>query len=55
MPEFLTTDDFASPRECLSDVLEHILDLHNEKRIKDVENVELLIDSYRYAIELLEE
>ena len=53
MPEFYTTDDFVIPIECLSDALGSIHGLYQEKRIEDKENSEQLIDSYKYAIELL--
>ena len=53
MPEYLTTEDFTTPTECLSDALCSIQGLYEEKRIEDRENAELLIDSYKYAIELL--
>lgn len=53
MPEFYTTEDFVTPTECLSEALGSIHGLYEEKRIEDKENAELLIDSYKYAIELL--
>ena len=53
MPEFYTTEDFVTPIECLTIALESIQDLCDEKRIKDRENAEPCIDSYKYAIELL--
>ena len=53
MPEFYTTEDFVKPIECLSEALGSIQSLYEEKRIEDKENAELLIDSYKYAIELL--
>ena len=53
MPEFYTTDDFTTPTECLSEALGSIQGLYDEERIKDRDNAELLIDSYKYAIELL--
>ena len=53
MPEFYTTGDFVTPIECLSEALGSIQGLYEEKRIEDRENAELLIDSYKYAIELL--
>ncbi|MCK3895759.1 hypothetical protein HCC09_11665 [Streptococcus suis] len=53
MPEFYTTEDFTKPIECLTMALESIQCLYNEKRIEDIENAEQLIDSYKYAIELL--
>ncbi|HFI0164063.1 TPA: hypothetical protein ACGORW_001889, partial [Streptococcus suis] len=39
--------------ECLTMALESIQCLYDEKRIEDIENAEQLIDSYKYAIELL--
>lgn len=53
MPEFYTTDDFITPIKCLSDALGSIQGLYEEKRIEDKEKAEQLIDSYKYAIELL--
>ncbi|HEM6088487.1 TPA: hypothetical protein U2B88_000491 [Streptococcus suis] len=53
MPEFYTTEDFTKPIECLTMALEFIQCLYDEKRIEDIENAEQLIDSYKYAIELL--
>ena len=53
MPEYFTTKDFAKPIECLAEELEYIQGLYEENRIEDKENAELLIDSYKYAIELL--
>ena len=53
MPEFYITDDFTIPTECLSEALGSIHGLYEEKRIEYKENAELLIDSYKYAIELL--
>ena len=53
MPEFYTTDDFTTPIECLTEALCSIQGLYEEKRIEDKRNAELLIDSYKYAIELL--
>ncbi|HFU3818985.1 TPA: hypothetical protein ACGPAJ_001803 [Streptococcus suis] len=53
MPEFYTTEDFTKPIECLTMALESIQCLYDEKRIEDRENAEQLIDSYKYAIELL--
>ena len=53
MPEFYTTEDFTTPTECLSEALGSIQGLYEEKRIEDKRNAELLIDSYKYAIELL--
>ena len=53
MPEYFTTEDFVKPIECLSEALGSIHGLHEEKRIEDKEKAEQLIDSYKYAIELL--
>ena len=53
MPEYFTTEDFVKPIECLTMALENIQNLYDEERIKDRENAEPLIDSYKYAIELL--
>jgi hypothetical protein len=53
MPEFYTTEDFVIPIECLSEALGSIHGLYEEKRIEDKRNAEQLIDSYKYAIELL--
>lgn len=53
MPEFYTTEDFAMPIECLTEALESIQGLYEENRIEDKEKAENLIDSYKYAIELL--
>ena len=53
MPEYFTTQDFTTPIECLSEALESIQNPYDEGRIEDRENAELLIDSYKYAIELL--
>ena len=53
MPEFYTTEDFAKPIECLTDALGSIKGLYEENRIEDKEKAEQLIDSYKYAIELL--
>ena len=53
MPEYFTTEDFVKPIECLSEALCSIQSLYEEKRIEDKRNAELLIDSYKYAIELL--
>ena len=53
MPEFYITEDFTTPIECLSDALGSIQGLYEEKRIEDKEKAEQLIDSYKYAIELL--
>ena len=53
MPEFYIKEDFTAPIECLSEALGSIQGLYEENRIEDKENAELLIDSYKYAIELL--
>ncbi|HGO8537576.1 hypothetical protein HO932_05430 [Streptococcus suis] len=53
MPEYYTTEEFTKPIECLTMALEDIQCLYDEKRIEDRENAEQLIDSYKYAIELL--
>ncbi|HFU4203798.1 TPA: hypothetical protein ACGO8F_001396 [Streptococcus suis] len=53
MPEFYTTDDFTTPIECLTEALSSIQSLYEENRIEDKENAEQLIDTYKYAIELL--
>ncbi|MCO4482858.1 hypothetical protein Si128_01559 [Streptococcus infantarius subsp. infantarius] len=53
MPEYFTTDDFINPIACLTEALENIQVFYDEERIEDRENAERLIDSYKYAIELL--
>ena len=53
MPEFLTTEDFTTPIESLKADLEFIQTFYDVDRIKDRENAELLIESYKRAIELL--
>ena len=53
MPEYFTTEDFTTPIECLTEALGSIQGLYEEKRIEDKRNAEQLIDSYKYAIELL--
>ena len=53
MPEFLTTEDFTIPIESLKADLEFIQKFYDVDRIKDRENAELLIESYKRAIELL--
>ena len=53
MPEFLTTEDFTIPIESLKADLEFIQTFYDEDRIKDRDNAELLIESYKRAIELL--
>ena len=55
MPEYFTTEDFVKPIECLTMALESIQDLYDVERIEDRENAELLIESYKRAIELLSE
>ena len=51
--ELVNTEDFTTPIECLKADLEFIQTLYDVDRIKDRENAELLIDSYKRAIELL--
>ena len=53
MSEYCTTEDLMEPIEALEITLAAIQNIYNKERIKDRENAELLIDSYRYAIELL--
>ena len=53
MPEFVNTEDFTTPIEGLKEALEVIQAFYDEDRIKDRDNAELLIDSYKAAIELL--
>ena len=53
MPEFLTTEDFTTPIESLKADIEFIQKFYDVDRIKDRENAELLIESYKRAIELL--
>ena len=53
MPEYFTTQDFTTPIKSLTMALDSIKSLYEENRIEDKENAELLIDSYKYAIELL--
>ena len=53
MLEFLTTEDFTTPIESLKADLEFIQTFYDVDRIKDRENAELLIESYKRAIELL--
>ena len=53
MPEFLTTEDFTTPIESLKADLEFIQTFYDVDRIKDRENAELLIESYKRAIKLL--
>lgn len=53
MKELLTTEDFTTPIECLTEALDLIQTFYDVDRIEDKENAEPLIDSYKYAIELL--
>ena len=53
MPEFVNTEDFTTPIESLKADLEFIQTFYDVGSIKDMENAELLIDSYKRAIELL--
>ena len=53
MPEFVNTEDFTTPIESLKADLEFIQTFYDVDRIKDRDNAELLIDSYKRAIELL--
>ena len=53
MPEFLTTEDFTTPIESLKADLKFIQTFYDVDRIKDRDNAELLIESYKRAIELL--
>ena len=53
MRECLTTEDFTTPIESLKADLEFIQTFYDVDRIKDRENAELLIESYKRAIELL--
>ena len=53
MPEFLTTEDFTTPIESLKADIEFIQKFYDVDRIKDRDNAELLIESYKRAIELL--
>lgn len=53
MKELLTTEDFTTPIECLTEALDLIQTFYDVDRIEDRENAELLIDSYKYSIELL--
>ncbi len=50
---YLTTEDFMKPMECLTMRLDYIQTLYDMERIEDRENAELLIESYKRAIELL--
>ena len=53
MPEYCTTEDFMEPIESLKADLEFIQTFYDVERIKDREKAELLIESYKRAIELL--
>lgn len=53
MPEYYNTEDFMKPIEELEMSLAAIQILYNKERIKDRENAELLIESFKRAIELL--
>ena len=53
MPEFLTTEYFTTPIESLKADIEFIQKFYDVDRIKDRDNAELLIESYKRAIELL--
>ena len=54
MPEFVNTEDFTAPIECLKVELEFMQTFYDVDCIKDREKVnERLIDSYKAAIELL--
>ena len=53
MPEYVTTEDFMEPIECLTMALESIQDLYDVEMTKDRENAEQLIESYKQAIEAL--
>ena len=53
MSEYYTTEDFLKPIEVLEVSLVVIQNIYNKERIKDRENAELLIESYKRAIELL--
>ena len=53
MPEYCTTEDLMKPIEVLEESLAAIQNIYNKERIKDRENAELLIESYKRAIELL--
>ena len=55
MPEYFTTEDFIKPIECLTIALDSIQILYDDERIEDRENAELLIKSYKRAIEALRE
>ena len=53
MPEYFTTEGFMKPVEWLTIALESIQEIYDEARVKDRENAEQLIESYKSAIELL--
>ena len=53
MKELLITEDFTTPIESLKADLKFIHTYYDEDRIEDRENAERLIDSYKAAIELL--
>ena len=53
MPEYFTTEGFMEPVEWLTIALESIQEIYDEGRVKDRENAEQLIESYKSAIELL--
>ena len=53
MPELFTTDDFINHIACLTEALVVIQIFFKENLFEDKENAEQLIDSYKYAIELL--
>ena len=53
MKELVTTEDFTTPIECLTEVLDLIQTFYDVDRIEDIENAERLIDSYKTAIKLL--
>ncbi|MDG3132288.1 hypothetical protein MKL26_04500 [Streptococcus suis] len=55
MPEFLTTEDFMTPIENLGNTLEFIQSFYNENRFEDMEKAELLIISYKQAMDLLQQ
>ena len=53
MQEYFTTEGFMKPIESLKADLEFIQTFYDVDRIKDRDNAELLIESYKRAIELL--
>lgn len=53
MKEYYITEGFMKPVEWLTIALESVQELYDEGRIGDRENAELLIESYKRAIELL--